>query len=152
MPLSRSGGARGGPPRRRDVAPRAVGHRPAGTGGSRLQGWPAAWVRGLRRATRRAEATRGGGGTGVVRFIERRTNELPGCCSEPGPRVWTNGRFRNVGCALQPSSDKKASGGSRRPRAAETLRHTGKRSSDELAADVSHCTGKCRRSNVEISV
>lgn len=26
---------------------------------------------------------------------------------EPGSRVWTNGRFRNVGCALQPSSDKK---------------------------------------------
>lgn len=26
---------------------------------------------------------------------------------EPGPRVWTNGRFRNVGCAVQPSSDKK---------------------------------------------
>lgn len=47
---------------------------------------------------------------------------------EPGPRVWTNGRFRNVGCAVQPSSDKKREenpGGHVLP----TLWHTGKRSS-----------------------
>lgn len=111
---------------------------PGGGDTRRLLGRP---VRVLRGAPRRTKATRVAeepAWSGSLRGGPMSSWAPP----EPGPRVWTNGRFRNVGCAVQPSSDKKGRRESRRPRAAETLRHTGKRSSYQLPQTFSIIGGK----------
>lgn len=75
-----------------------------GGGGSSCRLWGPR--RGLRRVPRGAAAT-------GVAVEPAWSGSLRGgpmsswALREPGSRVWTNGRFRNVGCALQPSSDKK---------------------------------------------
>lgn len=78
-------------------------HGPGGGDTSLPLWWP---VPGLRRAPKRTNGTRVAeepAWSGSLRGGPMSSWAPP----EPGPRVWTNGRFRNVGCAVQPSSDKK---------------------------------------------